>query len=148
MKTLDLKSLAAFDRICDVCFGLEKSLQFRCGHMLCKHCDDQWRAQGKSTCPFCRQTIADPRSITFELRYPLPAQLQRANDAGRRQLLLDRIKSPIERALLEDPALGSTADSDESDVEWEAVYDRADCHRVCSQSVPSPLPEQRRRANE
>ena len=67
--------------------------------------------------------------------YPLPDQLQRANDAGRRRSLLEGIKSPIERALLEDPELGSTVDS-ESDVEWEDVYDRADCHRVRASDSP------------
>ena len=61
--------------------------------------------------------------------------LQRANDAGRRRSTLESIKSPIERALLEDPELGSTVDS-ESDVEWEEVYNRADCHRVSASDNP------------
>ena len=63
---------------------------------------------------------------------PLP---KRAIDARRRRSHLEGIKCPIERALLGDPELGTTADA-ESDTEWEDVYDRTDCHRVSASDDP------------
>lgn len=137
VQTICVAPSHALEKTCEICFISDKSRRLRCGHMLCRGCDQEWRSRGNHTCPFCRASLSpngkEDTDVVVELRLGLPARLARAQ--SRAQSVLDaRRMSPIEVLLAQQGELdvggNDISDNDEEECDLTETVNLSNAVRV------------------
>lgn len=99
LETIKMVKRSDLDLTCNICATDAKDSMLKCGHLLCRTCDETWRDSGHSSCPFCRastisnETDGKDGHVSLELRVELPRRL-----ALRQQF--SAANGPIDRHLL------------------------------------------------